>query len=1065
MENISLNYERVLRFLKIAFLIVAVAALTPATFAMTDAESEKLCEEILKTLTTISFDSVFENSERHQALHELSTIYKQRAPHYQKIVDDGLTEDHARKEMSFQVRNPETGFYDKFVAVPVNGHVAPVLKKDFDRMVKSTGPVLKSLRELLQKAYSQKNWTAESLGLSQLPEKEAAIVLKVLRESIYMEPAMISGEMAAYPFLAVSGFDGAIVDPAKPQNVFFEMNLGTPSGLANNKEMLDSLLEADRDVSRVLKPYLPRDNTFTLLREAIELSAREWTKSEGISVVISPGIYNGAHPDVAAIAKHTGMPLVKSSDLYEDAGGSIRLRTAGGGEDPVVTGIYNRMEESFFLQSTDEKIPLISPQYADLSALANKTGLRLRPGAIYRWTYGPDGAIDGVERGKHGEPLLEDVWDKIGADPARPTAARGSIARAVKSRKLYVSNIGGRLVDDKRLFRIVSQYLAKGSVRGGVASPVASLKPDKLKPLFKNPDDFVVKAPANSGGAGIFFLRNLDAGAKAALLQQVKQNPGDYEIQYVSPIATLPMANETNTVDVAIDLRLFVMMKPDGSVNAGPNSILLRTAPPGGLFSNTSRGGGYGIGVVLENKIGRFKGLRDWLDSAGERPYPHSRMIASEVENGIAALTGLKDLWKAVDTAADIGLFPEDLTSLKERALHLSFDLRGLLHLLPGDTAALPSRLRDFSQNPENELKSLLMLSRVIESAFDSLRGTNGALATALREVMNEDRDWWDHLGRRRQDPTSHRYHELNHKISYRKLEEPVVAYYWEKLTERREKYEMAEIVAVQDPVLQNMIDFVKENGGQVRLMKNRILTGTDRKVFAGWGFESPYFWVNLDPTSKSYLIPVIGIDLLRDRAIAALAHEMEHFKIWLENYHLQLEAGLDREAAAKAAVAHVWQQDMIVYGERRAVEAEMQAERDYPHSEFNKAKHLHRPRDLWEKGYVNRLLYPEFEAVRQVLHRHVNMHQDLDRETLHKYMTVIVQRTLEMREEALAHLEQQELSDSALGDYWRRSSVSQLVTKPYGIERLMEQRTLHLFNLYLDEICKEITGGTVTCH
>ncbi len=41
----------------------------------------------------------------------------------------------------------------------------------------------------------------------------------------------------------------------------------------------------------------------------------------------------------------------------------------------------------------------------------------------------------------------------------------------------------------------------------------------------------------------------------------------------------------------------------------------------------------------------------------------------------------------------------------------------------------------------------------------------------------------------------------------------------------------------------------------------------------------------------------------------------------------------------------------MIVYGERRAVDAEMQPERDHAPSLFNQARSVRRPTEFWEKG------------------------------------------------------------------------------------------------------------------
>ncbi len=121
------------------------------------------------------------------------------------------------------------------------------------------------------------------------------------------------------------------------------------------------------------------------------------------------------------------------------------------------------------MQSNEVGIPLISPNFEDTRQLNERTGLSLRPGAIYKWTYDSDGKINGVEKDSQGQPVFEEIWDKMGVDPARPNSERGSFAQAVLSKQLFVSNIGGRLVDDKRLFRIVSQYMSE-DVDGGVRS-------------------------------------------------------------------------------------------------------------------------------------------------------------------------------------------------------------------------------------------------------------------------------------------------------------------------------------------------------------------------------------------------------------------------------------------------------------------------------------------------------------------------------------------------------------------------------------------------------------------
>ena len=79
--------------------------------------------------------------------------------------------------------------------------------------------------------------------------------------------------MKDYPFLAVGGFDAAISDLGKVQPYFFEFNLGTPSGLSNNIQLLDDLRVLDPQLMATIAPRLPHDETFKLLKRAIDSNA------------------------------------------------------------------------------------------------------------------------------------------------------------------------------------------------------------------------------------------------------------------------------------------------------------------------------------------------------------------------------------------------------------------------------------------------------------------------------------------------------------------------------------------------------------------------------------------------------------------------------------------------------------------------------------------------------------------------------------------------------------------------------------------------------------------------
>jgi hypothetical protein len=76
--------------------------------------------------------------------------------------------------------------------------------------------------------------------------------------------------------------------------------------------------------------------------------------------------------------------------------------------------------------------------------------------------------------------------------------------------------------------------------------------------------------------------------------------------------------------------------------------------------------------------------------------------------------------------------------------------------------------------------------------------------------------------------------------------------------------------------------------------------------------------------------------------------------------------------------------------------------------------------------------------------------------------MVLLFDNSLEIRAQALEHLGP--AGDPALRDYWERTSLSDLLTHPYGIERLEQQKTLELFNKHLKEICKEVAGPKARC-
>lgn len=993
---------------------------------------------------------------------EIATFYKNRNSTEHLELDALLAKIHAEKEMSFQVKNPQTGFYDKFVEVPIESRVALIEQKNWNRLVDSTGPVLRLLRSILQKVYSTYDFNSESLGLSHLNAGERELVLKTIKESIYFEPALISAEMKDYPFLSVAGFDGAIGNPRNPEPVFFEMNLGTPSGLSNNTLLLESLKDHDPIVFNRLRGHLPTDDTFEILRRTIEDNARFWTGIYGgLSVVVSPGVYNGAHPDVAEIARRTGMPLVELSDLYLDENYNVRLNTGRGNDHPLVTGVYGRMEESFFLQNSgsEPKVPMVNPAFVEINkTLSQKLKIKLRPGAVYKYILDSLGNRVDVERDGFGRPIIEDLWTGVGTNPlGGEKVGPRSLVNAIKNRKLYFSGLGGRVVDDKRLFSILSNYLSTQTDEV-TARPVDSLPRDLYRQLTRSPESFVVKEPGNSGGQGIYFLGQMNPDEQKRIVAKVLAVPDQYEVQLLrSPTTVDHYAKSAEgqiiKSEVVTDLRIFVMMDSEGRVSAGPNSLLLRTGRPDSFFSNTSQGGGYGIGVVFTENARPF----------GVMPQRTSTVANAQVSTAAReekASQSLDLIWTILQKVYGHkqGLTGFELENLDEVARDIQsvvILLRENMDIFPPELRSIIGTLRNLQNQLSDSSNKSETLTRVHLVLTDFIKDQvldKVYFGTRYRQIFQDFIDRKSYLltidhGVKLPDSFAHR--AILPRIRFEHLKSPEVFYTVNIGVTTVERVDSKRIVGFDSPPMQSFLEEIQSMGGELRF-------GYEKETFADAservGPLVAGFWVNYTkPNLSSYLKPVINFDPSAPRAYATLAHEMSHFRDWKEKY-LQLRSlGLSEAEAATDAQKFIEQEDQVLFGERRAVDAEIAAEKLFRDG-FNRPRLNERASRDWDLGIVNRRMYPEFEATRRVLNKVPQ--DDGSKSRAKELIKIQVLAAVKAKEKALTEYKKEMKPEQFKS--WESATAIDLLVLPFGIERLVQDRTLPLFLRIYEEVLFE---------
>jgi uncharacterized circularly permuted ATP-grasp superfamily protein len=921
-------------------------------------------------------------------LEELVKIALGRDPKVQARLDQILTDAHAAHEMSFKVKNPQTGAYDKEFRVPVYGSVVPVQAAAIEKLAHSTQPVMRALRELLQKVYSVRNPTAKDLGLEDLPEAEQRRVVDTVKSSVYYEPAMVHPSMKDYPFLAVGGFDASLGNLDHPDTVFFEFNLGTPSGLSNNVQILDLLRENDPEMFKAIAADLAPIKAFQTLRHAVESNAAAWTKNpEGISVVLGPGPYNGAHPDVASIALYTGMPLVHGEDLYQDKDGNIRLDTGMLHEDPVVTGIYGRMEESYFLQDNALNIPIRTPDRLDNEELGKKFGVKLEPGVEYWFRRDDQGEIIGVHKDNFGKPILQQAFGaQMKSDPSRPGSMPGHFAEAVKNKKLYFSGLGGRVVDDKRIFEVVASHLAKRHLEhpdDPIAQPPRTLKKSEYHELYESEDltKWVIKAPDNSGGVGVRLMCNLSEAERKAAVEEVRRNPDRFLVQELRASAVMLAPENGSYGSTVVDLRLFATMDADGNVAKDDFGILGRAASPFSASTNTSQGAKYATIAVLKEGTGKA---------------PNESVLPEIPVQNHLSMSRRKDLG---DFLKQLNLTAELLTNGEERdaktaAAVLAYMHRNAMDLFGRDNTTLMTASRRFHEGSltPNQYEEKLTAFRtalltgqnipypeVVQIAKDAI------VANVLPDQVEETKAR-SFLVQRRQ--------ALWQKLTIDELQHPAFSREFTDDGEKIHKYEVAVYRGCDDPFVDSVIKELALEGGEVRLVRNKHMKS------GSWleGTASAYFWLNDGDK------PIIGIDLAQDYAATALAHELEHFRMWKEIKDELVEGGMPESRAKREALMRVsGNAEMRMRGEKRSIQAEFKME--LKDSEFNRGYDL-RARSAIEPGYTARICYPQAEGVRELLYQHHIRKQPLDIDGVEKLTGDMIRVSRENQAKAIAHWE-----------------------------------------------------------
>jgi uncharacterized circularly permuted ATP-grasp superfamily protein len=542
---------------------------------------------------------------------ELVELLLSRPVEEQHRRNQALTDFLRKREMTFS-KLTKSGEYRIF-NVPCTTTPLPVPKSLFDTLERSAQVLVASLRLVLQDIYGSES-VRKSSFVQSLPEDERQGFISAIEKSPQYFPQLHDPVMRSYPFFDVVGLDLVLTEDLSdvggrgPRLVardlpfrLLEINAGSPSGASNNQHIMEGLKQIDPEVLSKLGKVMPNDH-FEVLGATYRSLGESWTGlRDGIQIILPPGGESGAAPEIHQLATYSGMVYADSGQLYRDSAGFIRMRTVGG-DDPVVTAVYSRVNSDSALFDPSRKLFMRDAESGKPLYLADPLSSPKKPKFV---------------KNAQGEFVpLESNYTIPGA------------IEAIHDRKIYVGGLN-RVLDNKIILAALCDYAPKffrNELRGLGIDPdeVLPVSPPQTLPsvassvdvIDKNPEEWVIKSPNLSGGKGVYILKTMSSANRKEILSKARANPKDYAYQKLVRIGRIPIAKKDKAqhyhfANIAADIRMWAFYGGTNTSNTESclprltHNGLIRTAPveKGALSSivNTSKGGGYAPMVVIDD--------------------------------------------------------------------------------------------------------------------------------------------------------------------------------------------------------------------------------------------------------------------------------------------------------------------------------------------------------------------------------------------------------------------------------------------------------------------------------
>ncbi|MDO9452913.1 MAG: circularly permuted type 2 ATP-grasp protein [Stagnimonas sp.] len=337
-----------------------------------------------------------------------------------------------------------------------------------------------------------------------------------------------------------------------------EDNLRVPSGVSY---MLENRL--------VTKRVWPEIFETTAIRPVDDYPAQLYDMLAALSprpldsptvVLLTPGIYNSAYFEHAYLAQQMGVELVEGSDLVVDDNDCVQMRTIHGLQRVDV--IYRRVDDLF-----------LDPE-----------------------AFRPDSIL--------GVPGLMRAW--------------------LKDKVALANAPGAGVADDKVVYAyvpaMIKYYLGEDPILPNVPSYLC-MDEKQRKYVLANLDKLVVKPANESGGYGMLIGPRATPAEREKFRELIEKNPRNYMAQPTLDLSTAPTITDEGVQPRHLDLRPFILSRPDGGAYVTTGGLTRVAMVKGSLVVNSSQGGGSKDTWIVDI---------DALDAAPALPLPEPSQSQSQ---------------------------------------------------------------------------------------------------------------------------------------------------------------------------------------------------------------------------------------------------------------------------------------------------------------------------------------------------------------------------------------------------------------------------------------------------